>query len=45
MVSLAKWNNCRMAIDIARERRDLPGGAGITTEHARSGHALQPNRD
>jgi glutaryl-CoA dehydrogenase len=22
-VSLAKWNNCRMAIDIARECRDL----------------------
>ena len=26
-VSLAKWNNCRMAIDIARECRDLLGGA------------------
>ncbi len=33
-VSLAKWNNCRMAIDIARECRDLLGAAGITTEHA-----------
>ena len=39
-VSLAKWNNCRMAIDIARECRDLLGGAGITTEHAAIRHAL-----
>ncbi|WP_395680985.1 acyl-CoA dehydrogenase family protein [Dokdonella sp.] len=39
-VSLAKWNNCRMAIDIARECRDLLGGAGITTEHCPIRHAL-----
>ena len=39
-VSLAKWNNCRMAIDIGRECRDLLGGAGITTEHAAIRHAL-----
>ena len=39
-VSLAKWNNCRMAIDIARECRDLLGGAGITTEHSAIRHAL-----
>lgn len=39
-VSLAKWNNCRMAIDIAREARDLLGGAGITTEHSPIRHAL-----
>ncbi len=39
-VSLAKWNNCRLAIDIARECRDLLGGAGITTEHAAIRHAL-----
>jgi len=39
-VSLAKWNNCRMAIDIARECRDLLGGAGITTEHSPIRHAL-----
>jgi glutaryl-CoA dehydrogenase len=39
-VSLAKWNNCRIAIDIARECRDLLGGAGITTEHAAIRHAL-----
>lgn len=39
-VSLAKWNNCRIAIDIARECRDLLGGAGITTEHVAIRHAL-----
>ncbi|MBS0457262.1 MAG: acyl-CoA dehydrogenase family protein [Proteobacteria bacterium] len=39
-VSLAKWNNCRMAIDIARETRDILGGAGITTEHCAIRHAL-----
>lgn len=39
-VSLAKWNNVRMALDIAREARDLLGGAGITTEHAPIRHAL-----
>jgi glutaryl-CoA dehydrogenase len=39
-VSLAKWNNCRMAIDIARQCRDLLGGAGITTEHGAIRHAL-----
>ncbi|ENB4165847.1 acyl-CoA dehydrogenase family protein [Stenotrophomonas maltophilia] len=39
-VNLAKWNNCRMAIDIARECRDLLGGAGITTEHVAIRHAL-----
>ena len=39
-VSLAKWNNCRLAIDIARDCRDLLGGAGITTEHGAIRHAL-----
>ena len=39
-VSLAKWNNVRMAIDIARECRDILGGAGITTEHGAIRHAL-----
>ncbi|PZQ18734.1 MAG: acyl-CoA dehydrogenase [Rhodanobacter denitrificans] len=39
-VSLAKWNNCRIAIDIAREARDILGGAGITTEHSPIRHAL-----
>ncbi|MEO7067298.1 MAG: acyl-CoA dehydrogenase family protein, partial [Rhodanobacter sp.] len=39
-VSLAKWNNCRMAIDIARQCRDILGGAGITTEYSAIRHAL-----
>jgi glutaryl-CoA dehydrogenase len=39
-VSLAKWNNVRMAIDIAREARDLLGGSGITTEYCPIRHAL-----
>jgi len=39
-VSLAKWNNCRMAIDIARQCRDILGGAGITTEHCPIRHSL-----
>lgn len=39
-VSLAKWNNVRMAIDIAREARDLLGGAGITVEHCPIRHGL-----
>ena len=39
-VSLAKWNNVRMAIDIAREARDILGAAGITTEHGAIRHAL-----
>ena len=39
-VSLAKWNNCRIALDISREARDILGGAGITTEHPPIRHAL-----
>jgi glutaryl-CoA dehydrogenase len=39
-VSLAKWNNVRMALDVARECRDILGGAGITTEHSAIRHAL-----
>jgi len=39
-VSLAKWNNVRMAIDIAREARDILGGAGITTEYCPIRHML-----
>jgi len=31
-VSLAKWNNARMALDIARDCRDLLGAAGISAE-------------
>jgi glutaryl-CoA dehydrogenase len=39
-VSLAKWNNCRAAIDVARDARDLLGGAGITADHVPIRHAL-----
>jgi glutaryl-CoA dehydrogenase len=39
-VSLAKRNNCRMALDIARDCRDLLGAAGISTEHDPIRHAL-----
>ncbi|MDH4020426.1 MAG: acyl-CoA dehydrogenase family protein [Xanthomonadales bacterium] len=39
-VSLAKWNNVRMALDIARDCRDILGGAGITVEHAAIRHML-----
>lgn len=39
-VSMAKWNNIRMALDIARDARDLLGGAGITLEHSPIRHAL-----
>ncbi len=39
-VSLAKWNNVRMALDIAREARDVLGGSGITTEYCPIRHAL-----
>ncbi|MCH8964812.1 MAG: acyl-CoA dehydrogenase family protein [Planctomycetes bacterium] len=39
-VSLAKWNNCRMALDIAREARDLLGAGGITIECCPIRHML-----
>lgn len=39
-VSLAKWNNVRMALDIARDCRDLLGGSGITTEYQTIRHML-----
>jgi glutaryl-CoA dehydrogenase len=39
-VSLAKWNNCRMALDIARDCRDLLGGAGISAEFSPIRHML-----
>ena len=39
-VSLAKWNNCRMAIDIARDARDLLGAAGISAEYVAIRHML-----
>ena len=39
-VSLAKWNNCRMAIDVARDCRDMLGGSGISVEYVPIRHAL-----
>ncbi len=39
-VSLAKWNNCRMAIDICRDARDMLGGSGITVEFSPIRHML-----
>ena len=39
-VSLAKWNNCRAAIDIARDARDILGGAGISAEYVPIRHML-----
>ncbi len=39
-VSLAKWNNVRMALDIARDARDMLGGAGISVEYCPIRHML-----
>ena len=39
-VSLAKWNNVRMAIDISRDARDILGGAGISIEYCPIRHML-----
>jgi glutaryl-CoA dehydrogenase len=39
-VSMAKWNNCRAAIDIARDARDILGGAGISAEYTPIRHML-----
>jgi glutaryl-CoA dehydrogenase len=39
-VSLAKWNNCRMALEVARDCRDVLGGAGISAEHVPIRHML-----
>jgi len=39
-VSLAKWNNCRGAIDIARDARDMLGGSGISAEYVPIRHML-----
>jgi glutaryl-CoA dehydrogenase len=39
-VSLAKWNNCRIALDIARDARDMLGGAGISAEYVPIRHML-----
>jgi glutaryl-CoA dehydrogenase len=39
-VSLGKWNNVRMALEVARSCRELLGGAGITTEFCAIRHML-----
>jgi glutaryl-CoA dehydrogenase len=39
-VSLAKWNNVRAALDIARDCRDMLGAAGITLDHVPMRHML-----
>jgi len=39
-VSLAKWHNCRMALDVARDCRDMLGGAGISAEYVPIRHML-----
>ncbi len=39
-VSMAKWNNVRMAIDIARDARDLLGASGISVEFCPIRHML-----
>jgi glutaryl-CoA dehydrogenase len=39
-VSLAKWNNVRMALDVARDARDMLGGSGISAEYVPIRHML-----
>jgi glutaryl-CoA dehydrogenase len=39
-VSLAKWNNVRAALEIARDCRDMLGAAGITLDHSPMRHML-----
>ncbi len=39
-VSMAKWNNCRTAIDVARDARDLLGASGICVECCPIRHML-----
>jgi glutaryl-CoA dehydrogenase len=39
-VSLAKWNNCRAAIEVARDARDMLGGSGISAEYVPIRHGL-----
>ncbi len=39
-VSMAKWHNCRAAIEVARDARDLLGGAGISVEYVPIRHGL-----
>lgn len=39
-VSLAKWNNVRMALDVARDARDILGAGGISVEFQSIRHML-----
>ena len=39
MISAGKLNNCRIAIDIAREARSMIGGNGITLDYSPLRHA------
>lgn len=39
-VSLAKWNNVRLGLDIARDARDMLGAGGISVECCPIRHAL-----
>jgi len=39
-VSLAKWNNVRMALDVARDARDLLGAGGVSVECCPIRHML-----
>ncbi len=40
MVSMAKYNNCREALNVARQARDILGAAGITYEFHSGRHML-----
>ncbi|MEZ4651056.1 MAG: acyl-CoA dehydrogenase family protein [Candidatus Eisenbacteria bacterium] len=39
-VSLAKWNNVRMALDICRDARDILGAGGISIEYSPIRHMM-----
>jgi glutaryl-CoA dehydrogenase len=39
-VSMAKWNNTRMALDVARDARDMLGASGISVEFCPIRHML-----
>jgi glutaryl-CoA dehydrogenase len=39
-VSMAKWNNVRMALDVARDARDMLGASGISSEFCPIRHML-----
>lgn len=39
-ISIAKWNNVRMALDVARDCRDMLGGAGISAEYVPVRHMM-----